>query len=129
MVQGESGEKQFINMPEYSYIRKGLKERFLNDLTSSEKLFFLKKAQESLLQKGYPASEDLYHYCYFLALKERLRSISSSGGEGFLRVLHVHGMKDMEDVIKLHEERLKENKRSAPDEKGYEFIEYFSKLL
>lgn len=116
-------------MPEFTYIRQELKERFIKELIPSEKLFFLNKAKESILHKGYPACEDLYHYCYFLTLKKRLRGISSAGNEGFLRVLFVHGLKEMEDAIKLHEERLKENRRSALDAKGYEFIDFFSKLL
>ncbi len=114
-------------MPELTYIRKELKDRFIKDLTSSEKIFFLEKAQEAINHKGYPVCEDLYHYCYFLSIRERFRSTRSVGSEGYLRLLIVVGVKEIEDAIKLHEERLKEHRRSVPDEKGYEFIDYFSK--
>lgn len=110
-------------------MRSELKERFIKDLTSSERLFFLQKAQESILIKGFPACEDLYHLCYFLTLKERFRSIRASGNGGVHRVLFVYGMKDMEDAIKLHEERLKDKRKHSPDNKEHEFIEYFSRSL
>lgn len=111
------------------YLRSELKERFIKDLTSSERLFFLQTAQESILKKGFPACEDLYHFCYFLTLKERFRSIRAVGNGGVHRVLFVHGMKDMDDAIKLHEERLKDKRKHSPDKKDHEFIEYFSKSL
>jgi hypothetical protein len=106
--------------------RKGLKEKFIHDLNPSEKLFFLKKAKEAILLNGYPACEDLFHYCYFLALKERFRSISTQGGEGYLRFLFVEGTKDVEEAIKLYEERLEKMKKPVPDIKEYKFLEYFS---
>ncbi len=108
------------------YLRSELKERFIKDLTLSERLFFLQKARESIFQKGFPACEDLYHFCYFLTLRERFRSIRAVGNGGLHRVLFVYGMKDMEDAIKLHEERLKDGKKILPDKKEHEFIEYFS---
>lgn len=107
-------------------LRKELKEKFIRDLTPSEKLFFLKKAREAIILKGYQACEDLFHYCYFLTLKERLRSISPQSGEGYTRFLLVEGMKDTEEAIKLYEERLEANKLPKPDKKGYKFLEYFS---
>jgi hypothetical protein len=116
-------------MPEFSNILKELKEKFIKEFTSSEKLFFLQKAREAINLKGYPACEDLYYYCYFLTMRERLRNTKSYGGEGYLRLLLVHGMRETEDAIKLHEERLKDNKKAIPDERGCEFIEYFSKPL
>jgi len=106
-------------------LRKELKEKFIRDLNPSEKLFFLKKAKEAIMLKGYQAGEDLFHYCYFLILKERFRSISPESGEGLLRFLLVEGTKDVEETIKMYETRLEENKLSLPDEKGYKFIEYF----
>ena len=105
--------------------RKELKEKFIRDLNPSEKLFFLKKAKEAIMLKGYQAGEDLFHYCYFLTLKERFRSISPEGGEGLLRFLLVEGTKDVDETIKMYETRLEENKLPLPDEKGYKFIEYF----
>ncbi len=112
-------------MPEL-YLRKELKEKFVRDLNPSEKLFFLKKAKEAIMLKGYPACEDLFHYCYFLTLKERFRGISTQSGEGYLRFLVVEGTKDVEDAIKLYEERLEKKKQSVPETKEYKFLEYFS---
>ncbi len=111
------------------FLRKELKERFLRDFVSSEKIFFLKKAKESIFQKGFPACEDLYHYCYFLTLRERLYNMKSHGGDGVSRVLFVYGMKDVEEAIKLHEERLIDRRKNSPDRDEYEFIEYFSKSI
>jgi hypothetical protein len=106
-------------------LRTALKERFVQELTPSEKIFFLNKARETISQKGYPPGEDLFHYCYFLTLKERMRRISSQGGEGYTRFLLVEGTRDIEEAIKLYEERLEKKKMPAPDPAGYEFIEYF----
>ncbi len=107
-------------------LRKELKEKFIRDMNPSEKLFFLKKAREAITLKGYPACEDLFSYCYFLTLKERFRSISTQDGEGYLRFLVVEGTKDVEDAIKLYEERLEKKKQSVPETKEYKFLEYFS---
>jgi hypothetical protein len=107
-------------------LRQGLKDLFLQELTPSEKLFFLKKAREAIDQKGYPADETLFHYCYFLTLKERMRWIKTEGGEGFMRVLLVEGNKEIEDTIKQYEERLEKVKRPVPDPSGYKFLDFFS---
>jgi hypothetical protein len=108
------------------HIRKELKEKFLLDLNPSERLFFLKKAKEVILQKGYRVSEDLFHYCYYLTLQERFRDITPERDEGMLRFLLVEGKKEVEEMIKLYESRLEETKLTLPDDKGYKFIEYFS---
>lgn len=108
------------------HLRKELKEKFIQDLNPSEKLFFLKKAQEAIMQRGYPACEDLFHYCYFLTLKERFRSISPQRGNGYLRFLLVEGTRDIDEAITLYEERLEKKKLSKPDVKGYQVIEHLS---
>lgn len=107
-------------------LRKELKEKFIQDLNPSEKLLFLKKAKEAIMLKGYQACEDLFHYCYFVTLKERFRRIKPQRGEGYLRFLLVEGTKDIEEAIKLYEERLEKKKLPKPDTKDYQFIEYFS---
>jgi len=112
-------------MPE-AFLRRELKEKFIRELSPSEKLFFLKKAKEAITQKGYQAGEDLFHYCYFLTLKERFRGISAQRDEGFLRFLLVEGTKDIEEAIKLYEERLEKKRLTHPDVEGYKFLEYFS---
>lgn len=114
-------------MPEFSTLLKELKEKFIKELTSSEKLFFLQKAQEAISQKGYPACEDLYYYCYFLTIKERLKNTKSAGSEGYLRLLLVHGLKEMDDAIKLHEDRLRDRRRMIPDESDHDFIDFFAR--
>ncbi len=106
--------------------KKELKEKFIRDLTPSEKIFFLNKAREAIAQKRYPAGEALFHYCYFLTLRERMRGISSAGGEGYMRFLLVEGTKDLEEAIRMYEDILEKNKLSTPDPEGYKFIEHFS---
>ena len=108
-------------------LRKELKEKFIRDMNPSEKLFFLKNAEEIIMMKGYPACEDLFHYCYFLTLKERFRCISIQSAEGYLRFLLVEGIKDIEEAIKLYEDSLEKMKKPMPDTKEYKFLEYFSK--
>lgn len=107
-------------------IRKELKEKFTIDLNPSEKIFFLKKAKEAILLKGYQACEDLFHYCYFLTIQERFHSISPQRDTGFLRFLLVEGAKDIEEAIKLYEGRLEKRKFYKSDFEGYRFLEYFS---
>jgi hypothetical protein len=107
-------------------LRKGLKEIFTQELTPSEKFFFLKKAREAITQKRYPAGEALFHYCYFLTLKERMRGISSLGSEGFMRFLLVEGKKNIEEAVTLYQERLDKRKVPPADSTGYKFIKYFS---
>lgn len=126
MVQGQL-EVRADAMFESSNLFKELKVKFIREFTATEKLFFLQKAEEALNHKGYPVSEDLYYYCYFLTVKERLKNTKSSGSEGYLRLLLVHGMKEIEDAIKLHEQRLIDKRRSIPDNRGLEFIDFFSK--
>lgn len=107
-------------------LRKELKDKFFVDLNPSEKLFFLKKAKEAIVLKGYQACEDLFHYCYFLTIRERFHSISPQKDEGCLRFLLVEGTKDSEEAIKLYEERLERNKLHKTVTEGYKFLEYFS---
>ena len=102
--------------------RKELKNKFLRDLTPGEQLFFLKKAREAMLQKGYPACEDLFHYCYFLTMKERLSGMDSRGGEGYMRFLRVQAEKDMEQEIVFYRDRLEKKKLPVADTRGYDRI-------
>jgi hypothetical protein len=104
-------------------IRKELKDKFLRDLTPGEQIFFLKKAREATAEKGYPVNEDLFHYCYFLTMKERLSGIDSRGGEGFMRFLLVEALRDMDQEIKFYQERLESRKRKNPDVKAYALLE------
>jgi hypothetical protein len=107
-------------------VLKTLKEKFLRELEPSEKLFFLKKTRECIIDRGYPAGEDLFYYCYFLTLRERFRNISASGGEGYTRFLLVEGTRDIDDAVKLYEKRLEENKLSKPDPTCGKYLDYFS---
>ncbi len=105
---------------------KAHKEKFLRDLDASEKLFFLKKTRECISERGYIAGEDLFYYCYFLTIRERFRSISPSGGEGYMRFLLVEGRRDLDDAIKFYESRLEKSKQAKPDPSGRKYLEYFS---
>jgi hypothetical protein len=107
-------------------LRQELKEKFIKDLTHSEKLFFLKKARESITVKGYQVSEDLFHYCYFITLRERFRRITPFNDTGYLRFLLVEGTRDIENAVMLYEERLEKKKLSTPEVDSYRFIEYLS---
>lgn len=112
-------------MPDNERLRKGRKEQFIQELTASEKVFFLKKAQEAITRKGYRTGEDLYHYCYFLTLKERMTRFGSYAGEGYARYMLVETKKDLQDTIQLYEKNLEKNKESSPVPSGTAFIEYF----
>ena len=107
-------------------MKEALKEKFLRELTPAERVFFLKKAKEAVGQKGYPAGEDLFYYCFFLTLKERMRDIGNAPGEGYVRVLLVEGTKEIEETIKNYEARLKKRKKADPDPEALLFIEYLS---
>ncbi len=107
-------------------MKEVLKEKFLKELTPPERVFFLRKAKEAVGQKGYPAGEDLFYYCYFLTLRERMRGIGTSQGEGYVRVLLVEGTKEIEETIKTYEKRLEKRKILPPDPEALLFIEYFS---
>ncbi len=102
-----------------------LKAKFLRDLTPSEQLFFLKQARESVAQKGYPVSEDLFYYCYSLTLKERLSAIvtGSHSGEGYMRFLLVESRREIEKEVKIYEERLEKKRRPVTDAAAYRLLE------
>ena len=107
-------------------IRKEHKEKVLQELTAAEQAFFLKTAREAIRSKGYRPSEDLFYYCYFRTIKERVKTIHPSRGNGMLRVLLVEGTKDIDDTLKIYIHRLEETKGPTPDPSGDTFIEYFS---
>jgi hypothetical protein len=107
-------------------IRPEHKERFLKELTTQEQVFFLKTARDAINVKRYRPSEDLFHYCYFMTMKERMKTISPERGDGMLRILLVEGTKDIDDALKIHIERLEKSKGPSPDPAGQRFIEYFS---
>jgi hypothetical protein len=106
-------------------IRRELKETFRQELTASEKAFFLKTAREAIAVKRYRPSEDLFQYCYFITMKERMKSISPSRGDGMLRILLVEGTKDIDDILKIYIGRLEKSKGPEPDPSGVQFIECF----
>jgi hypothetical protein len=107
-------------------MKEVLKEKFLRELTRAERLFFLRKAKEAIEQEGYTAGEDLFHYCYFLALRERMKGIGTAQGEGYVRVLLVEGTKAIEEMIRMYQDRLEKSKTASPDPEALRFIEYFS---
>ncbi|KPK02791.1 MAG: hypothetical protein AMK71_01085 [Nitrospira bacterium SG8_35_4] len=106
-------------------IRRELREKFQKELTAAEKAFFLKTAREAVSAKRYRPSEDLFHYCYFMTMKQRMKAVSASRGDGMLRILLVEGTKDIDDALKIYIDRLEETRGPAPDPAGGRFIEYF----
>ncbi len=113
-------------MQKDSLLWKELKEKFIQDLNSAERYFFLKKAKEAMMVRGYPACEDLYHYCYFLTIKERIRNTNAQGGSGLLRFIIVEGTKEVEEAIKLYQDKLEKKKLNTSEIKGYNFLDFFS---
>ncbi len=90
-----------------------LKEKLIQELTPSEKWFFLRTAKEHIL-RGYPATENLFYYCYFLTLERRLRELSLISGNGLMRYLMAHTTADLKCSINryreaIEKERLKED--------------------
>jgi hypothetical protein len=107
-------------------LRKELKERFIEEFTPAEKMFFLRKAEEAIFAKGYRPSEDLFHYCYFHTMKERLGGIRPHGGDGHVRFLLVEGVRDIEEALKIYTERLEADKSPGHERAGRLFIEDLS---
>lgn len=93
-----------------SELEKEIAKRFIKELTPSEKYIFLNKLKEAIYIKGYSVDEALFYYCYFFTLKERLRAITPYRTNGFLRYIFAEGLKDIEDSIKIYEERLEKKK-------------------
>lgn len=103
---------------------KELKAKFLRDFQPAEQLFFLKKARECVTDKGYPVSEDLFNYCCFLTLKERLRLIQPEGGWGVMRFMLVESRREIESEVKELEKRLEERKLRVPGGQGSHLLEF-----
>ncbi len=106
---------------------KELKVKFLRDFLPGEQLFFLKKARECVNEKGYPVSEDLFNYCSFLTLRERLRLIGSADGDGLMRFMLVESRREIEGEVKMLEKRLEARKLAVPDEGGGLLLDYFGR--
>jgi hypothetical protein len=64
-------------------LRAELKETFLRKLTRPERLFFLHKAREAIVQKEYRPGEDLFWYAYEKRLEQDKRPSSGHAGEEF----------------------------------------------
>lgn len=107
-------------------LRKELKERFQSELTPGEKAFFLKEAGDAIYERGYRAGEDLFHYCWFLTLRERLRGMRPERSDGYLRFVLVEGMRQTEEAIRLYRARLESTRKTVPDSDGSGFLDYFS---
>jgi len=103
---------------------KELKSKFLRDFASVEQLFFLKKARECVNEKGYPVSEDLFNFCYFLTIRERFSLINAQGGEGMMRFMLVQSRREIEIEVKALEKRLEGKRRPVADEQGRKLLEY-----
>jgi hypothetical protein len=105
-------------------VKEVLKEKFLVDFAPAERILFLRKAKEAIERKGYPAGEDLFHYCYFLTLGERIRGIGATRGEGYVRILLAEGTREIEEMITLYQDRLEKSKTVPPDPVALRFIEF-----
>ncbi len=103
---------------------KELKVKFLREFAADEQLYFLKTARSCVREKGYPVSEDLFNYCYFLTLRERLRQIDRQGGEGMMRFLWVESRRETDDEVKMLEKRLEEKKLPVRDDREVRLLEF-----
>ncbi|GAB4390473.1 MAG: hypothetical protein Kow0025_22750 [Thermodesulfovibrionales bacterium] len=113
-------------MAEGPTIRKELKEKFLAELTPAEKAFFLRTAREAIQARRFRPSEDLFHYCYFLTVRERLSSVRPERGEGYLRAILVESRKEVEEAVMHYEERLEAARLPEPSAEGERFLERLS---
>ncbi len=113
-------------MPDFFAKWKELKSKFLRDFMPAEQLFFLKTARECVSGKGYPVSEDLFNYCYFLTLRERLRLIGTADGGGMMRFLLVESRREIEAEVKALEKRLEGKKLPVADQQGARLLEYLA---
>jgi hypothetical protein len=104
-----------------------LKAKFLRDFLPGEQIFFLKKARECVTEKGYPVSEDLFNYCCFLTLRERLRLIGSADGDGLMRFMLVQSRREIEGELRALEKRLEERKRPVAGEEGSRLLEFLAR--
>lgn len=104
-------------------IRRELKERFRYELTPAEKAFFLSEAGDAIYERGWRATEDLFHYCWFLTLAKRIRGMRPGEGEGYLRFVYVEGTRQIDDAVKLYRERLEATRKIVPDLRGSEFLD------
>lgn len=95
-----------------------LKEKLLQDLTPSERWFFLKTAREYLM-KGYPPTENLFYYCYFLTLERRLKELSLLGGNGLMRYLMAHTGAGLMDSLKRYKKLIEEEKQEKVKKQWY----------
>jgi hypothetical protein len=105
---------------------KELKAKFLRDFMPGEQVFFLKTARECVTGRGYPISEDLFNYCYFLTLRERLRLIGPGGGEGLMRFLLVESRREIEAEVRVLERRLEGRKQNVADAEGGRLLEFLA---
>ena len=103
-----------------------LKAQFLREFTPSEQLFFLKRARECVNLKGYPIAEDLFNYCYFLTILERLRLIHTQGCEVFTRLMLVQSQKEAQDEVKVYERRLEAKKHRTANRSSSGLLEYLA---
>lgn len=105
---------------------KELKAKFLRDFTANEQLFFLKKARECVYENGYPVSEDLFNYCYFQTLRERICLIGPQGGDGMMRFILVESRREIESEVRVLEKRLEGKKSPTVDHRGFRMLEYLA---
>ena len=104
-----------------------LRAKFLRDFTASEQVFFLTQARECVNRKGYPVSEDLFTYCSFLTLRERIRLIDPRGGGGLMRFMLVESSREIEAEARAVEKRLEARMQPHVDASGARLLEELSR--
>ncbi len=109
-------------------LRKELKEKFLRDFTPPERVYFLKKAREAIFMEHFPPSEDLFFYCYFLTIKERLRRTFTDLLDGYGRLIMVEALREVEDTIRDYRQRLVAMRLRNVDTEADRFIEWLGEV-
>jgi hypothetical protein len=115
-------------MPDDSTKGKELKAMFFRDFLPGEQRFFLRQARECVNEKSFPISEDLFNYCCFLTLRERVRLIQPQDGEWLMRFMLVESRREIESELKALEKRLEARKRRIAAEEGRLLLEFPARL-
>jgi len=91
---------------------KFLKEKLLKELTPAEKWFFMKTAKEHIMQ-GYPPTENLFYYCYFLTLEYRLKELINFNNDAIARYTMAYAMADIKSSLKNYRNRIDSERQKA----------------
>ncbi len=90
-------------------------KKFIKELTPSEQFVFLKKVKEAVYIEKYIPDENLFYYCYFLTLRERIRALLPYRTNGLIRYTFAETLKEIEDCIKEYKEKLRKRQNETSE--------------